>query len=121
MKLPCQSVYSLGLNCSPTPPDPTGHTIPNYCTAKAQGTLDAYLAEWPDEVAAAEAFIQANCPPPLDYCAWEWDQMAAYVDEHPEMADEVLAHLEAECCDCPSINWLRGFISSRDPGYVTPY
>ena len=45
--------------------------------------------------------------------------LEAWVDDHPDMADEVLAHEQAR----PSprvtlVNWLQGFISDRDPGHV---
>jgi hypothetical protein len=93
-----------------------------YCDRKMNGTLNDYLTEHPGEAAAAAAYIAQFCPDiviklPCDLTEAE---LAAEVDAAPDQADEYLAILEAECPECPTINWLRGYISSRDEGFIPP-
>lgn len=93
-----------------------------YCDRKANGTLNDYLAAHPDEAAAAAAYIAQFCPDIVIKlpCDLTEEELAAEVDAAPDQADEYLAILEAECPECPTINWLRGYISSRDEGYIPP-
>lgn len=98
-------------------------TTRNYCIDDRAGTLAQYLAEHPDEVQIAAAYIQENCPPPPPpppYCEWTAAEMAAFVDSNPDMADEVYCYLRDNCPDCETINWLLGYLSARDPETYTP-
>jgi len=94
----------LATHCPPPPPD--------WCAMRADGTLEAYLDEHPNLREVAMAYVVANCP---TWCEVTVEAMQTWVDAHPDQADEVLEQMEAECPDCETTSWLRGFIAARDP------
>lgn len=93
-----------------------------YCDRKIAGTLDEYLAEHPEEAAAAAAYVAQFCPDIIitTPCDWTEEELAAKIDAEPDIADEALAFILENCPDCPTVNWLRGFISNRDEGFIPP-
>jgi hypothetical protein len=118
MGIACTMGRILQKSCSPTESD----APLDYCDMKLNGTLADHLAVHPDEAEAAAAYIAQFCPDIVVTlpCDWTLEELAAFVDANPDQADEVLAIMEEECPSCDTINWLRGFISSRDPGYIPP-
>jgi hypothetical protein len=98
-------------------PDPV-----TYCDRKADGTLAEYLAEHPDEAAAAAAYIAEFCPDVVitTPCDWSYEELAEKVEANPELADEWHAFILENCPECASLNWLQGYISSRDEGFIPP-
>jgi hypothetical protein len=94
----------------------------DYCDMKLNGTLADHLAAHPEEAEAAAAYIAQFCPDIIITlpCDMTLEELAAFVDANPDSADETLAIMQDECPECDTINWLRGYISARDEGFIPP-